>query len=89
MFQHRRHAVVCASHQEVTQGEVPMLRSNEPSDQVRAEKRVKILYLTKIVSMYAKGYYNVKIKLITDEEAFKILKVESFNSLMRRKQLDI
>ena len=53
------------------------------------EKRVKILYLTKIVSMYAKGYYNVKIKLITDEEAFKILKVESFNSLMRRKQLDI
>lgn len=29
MFQHRRHAVVCASHQEVTQGEVPMLRSNE------------------------------------------------------------
>ena len=50
---------------------------------------MKILYLTKIVSIYAKGYYNVKIKLITDEEAFKILKVESFNSLMRRKQLDI
>ena len=33
---------------------------------------MKFLSLTEIVSMYAKGYYNVKIKLITDEEAFKI-----------------
>ena len=32
--------------------------------------------------MYAKGYYNGKrIKLISDEEAFQILKGESFNEL--------
>lgn len=47
------------------------------------EKRVEFLSLTEIVSMYAKGYYNgKKIKLITDEEAFQILKGESFNEIL-------
>ena len=46
------------------------------------KKRVEFLSLTEIISMYAKGYYNGKrIKLISDEEAFQILKGESFNEL--------